>query len=66
MKTKSDLSTRQEIREAARQILQATKGTLEGRMNQPRVTLEEARRQTQESLEAQRKRVLAEQENFDD
>ncbi len=60
MKTEYDLSTRQE---AARQIMLAAKKTLEGRMKQPRVTKEEARRQTQASLEAQRKRVLAEQTN---
>ncbi len=58
-----DLTT---LREAARQIMQATKGTLEGRMKQPPVTLEEARRQTQASLEAQKKRVLAEQGNLKD
>jgi hypothetical protein len=60
MKTEYDLST---LQEAARQIILATKGTLEGRMKQPPVTLEEARRQTQASLEAQKKRVLAEQTN---
>ena len=60
MKTEYDLSTRQE---AARQIMLAAKKTLEGRMKQPPVTVEEARRQTQASLEAQKKRVLAEQTN---
>ena len=57
MKAEYDLSTRQE---AARQIMLAAKKTLEGRMKQPPVTVEEARRQTQASLEAQKKRVLAE------
>ena len=48
------------LREAARQIVQATKGTLEGRMNQRRLTIKEARQQTQTILEAQRKRLLEE------
>ena len=55
-----------QLRKAARQIVQATKGTLEGRMNQRRLTDEEFRQQTQAILEAQRKRLLEEFGDWND